>query len=112
VRAFEGSAILHKGEGSIGTHPLAVRNDNHSELEVEVGLLTLDRYFHEAQIPVDVIKVGVEGYEPFVLQVDGPLSPVHFVCETTTFILRVSLLCCFGPEVVLTRCIPDVCLTE
>ncbi len=46
-----------------------------------------------------------------VNQLEGPLNLVHFVCEKTTFILRVSALCCFGPEVVLARCVLGVCLT-
>jgi hypothetical protein len=46
-----------------------------------------------------VLKMGCL----FVLGVDlyGPLSPVRFVCETIRFTLCVSVLCCFGPEVVI-----------
>jgi hypothetical protein len=45
-------------------------------------------------------------------RLDGPLSPVHLVCEKTTFVLFVSPLHRFGPQVVLARRILAFCLTE
>ncbi len=71
-----------------------------------------------SDVIVDVVvsqlkRTGLEGWSGEICRVgqvlwcyglgnlDGPLSPVHFVYEKTTFILRVSALCCLGPEVVI-----------
>jgi hypothetical protein len=65
-----GRSVLYLDDNSIGTHSLLRRRPSYrQDQEVDVPVTTLDAYF-SSEMPtiVDLLKIDVEGYEPFVLQ--------------------------------------------
>lgn len=57
---------LQIARNSIGSHSLLARKD--VENEVLVNVVRLDDWFDCSFPPIDVLKIDVEGYEPFVLE--------------------------------------------
>jgi len=52
---------------SIGTHSILNRADKGIEREVSVNVVSIDDYVKRLKHPIDVMKIDVEGYEPYVL---------------------------------------------
>lgn len=61
------SVVLHLEKNSIGTHSLLRRHGSDGE-QVPVDAVTLDDWFVDIPGEVDLMKIDVEGYEPFVLE--------------------------------------------
>ena len=55
-------------KNSIGTHSLLRRPKNSGQEEVKVDVISLDDYFAGIPGNIGVLKIDVEGYEPFVLK--------------------------------------------
>lgn len=68
VGSKRGTLPLTIEKNSIGTHSLLEKTDSNIERTVRVDVITLDDYFKGLGSPIDVLKIDVEGYEPFVLQ--------------------------------------------
>ncbi len=65
-----GRSVLYLDDNSIGTHSLLRHRPSYrQDQEVDVPITTLDAYF-SSEMPtiVDLLKIDVEGYEPFVLE--------------------------------------------
>ena len=65
-----GRSVLYLDDNSIGTHSLLRRRPSYrQDQEVDVSVTTLDAYFSSKMpIIIDLLKIDVEGYEPFALE--------------------------------------------
>lgn len=59
--------LLQIEKNSIGSHSLIKRGQDTIEQEVKVDVVKLDDYFKDLKSEICVMKVDVEGYEPYVL---------------------------------------------
>ncbi len=80
VGAKKATMQLQIEKNSIGTHSLLQRQTKSIERQVEVKVIKLDDYFTSKHDTVDVLKIDVEGYEPFVLKgAENVLKQVQYL---------------------------------
>jgi FkbM family methyltransferase len=68
IGAHADTLKLNLQANSIGTHSLLALPDKTVTSQVEVPVITLDDYFTKQGVWPQLIKIDVEGYEPFVLE--------------------------------------------
>ncbi len=80
VGAKKATLQLQIEKNSIGTHSLLQRDNKSIEHQIEVRVVKLDDYFTKKLGSIDVLKIDVEGYEPFVLKgAENVLKQVQYL---------------------------------